>query len=222
MLISQIFAWREYADVNQDDYLAKPVRGKTLEDMLVKWAVEGKRKSRLSEAFRTPHVDNSSICTASSTSPISHPRSSEDEPTPAVSKGCKAVDHGESEMIMQHIFSEEQAIVLRDEKLMAASNPNPRQLSISLPPTPSLLRVKLPTPALTAENMALLSRELEVNPFDVLYFQTADEDESGSDSSIDRVSTPEGDLVPLEPKRGLGRNSSSELTVRLGKKRLCR
>ena len=210
----------------QDDYLAKPVRGKTLEDMLVKWAVEGKRKSRLREAFRTPHVDNSSICTASSTSPtsdpISHPRSSEDEPTP-VFQSLKATYHGKSEMMMQQLFSAEQAIVLRDEKLMAASSPNPRQLSISLPPTPSLLRVKLPTPALTTENMALLSRELEVNPFDVLTFQTADEDDSGSDGSIDRVSTPEGDLLPLEPKReGLGRNSSSELTVRLGKKRLCR
>lgn len=196
------------SNFNQDDYLAKPVRGKTLEDMLVKWAVEGKRKSRLSEAFRTPHVDNSSICTASSTTPtshpISHPRSSEDEPTPAVSKGFKAIDHGESETMMQHLFSDEQAIVLRNEKLMAASNPNPRQLSISLPPTPSLLRVKLPTPALTTENMALLSRELEVNPFDVLTFQTADEDDSGSDMSIDRASTPEGDLVPLELKEGDG------------------
>ncbi|KAL9136325.1 MAG: hypothetical protein Q9175_002470 [Cornicularia normoerica] len=161
-----------------DDYLAKPVRGKTLEDMLLKWAVEGKRTSRLREVFRTPHIDNDSICAASSSNSISEPlvsESSEHDETPGLSKGPKAMESGKRKM--QRLGSEEQAIILRDEKLLAAINPNPRQLSISMPPTPSSMRIKLPTPALTVENMALLSREFEVNPFDLLTFNTANDDE---------------------------------------------
>lgn len=45
-----------------DDYLAKPVRGKVLENMLVKWAVEGKQQRRLLKGSmawqcREPGVD---------------------------------------------------------------------------------------------------------------------------------------------------------------------
>lgn len=146
--------------------------------MLLKWAVEGKRTSRLREVFKTPHIDNDSICAASSSNSISEPlvsESSEDDQTPRLSKGPKAMESGKSKM--QRLGSEEQAIILRDEKLLAAINPNPRQLSISMPPTPSSMRIKLPTPALTVENMALLSREFEVNPFDLLTFNTANDDE---------------------------------------------
>lgn len=46
-----------------DDYLAKPVRGKILENMLIKWALEGKREGRLSESHITAHTDNDSNCT---------------------------------------------------------------------------------------------------------------------------------------------------------------
>lgn len=194
--------------------------------MLLKWAVEGKRKSRLSEMFRAPHIDNKSICTASSTETtcdqISLPANNEDDPTPEASNAPKAKDIGKSKVTMQRLVSEEQAIILRDEKLLAASNPNPRQLSLSLPPTPSSMRIKLPTPALTVENMALLSRELEVNPFDLLTFDTAEDDESDSDGSTDRGSPPEEEVIPLEPRRELGRNSSSEVTVIPRKKRLYR
>lgn len=37
-----------------DDYLAKPVKGKTLENMLLKWAVEGKRTSRIHQPVDSP------------------------------------------------------------------------------------------------------------------------------------------------------------------------
>lgn len=210
-------------DFVQDDYLAKPVRGKLLEDMLLKWAVEGKRRSRLREAFPTPHIDNDSICTRSSSASISEPpdppESSEDDQTPAASKAPKSTDIRKSKIRMQRLVSEEQAIILRDEKLLAASNPNPRQLSISMPPTPSSMRIKLPTPALTVENIALLSRGFEVNPFDLLTFDTADNDESNSDESTNRGSSPEGDVGRYEPRRDLVRNSSSEITVMPRKKR---
>ena len=193
--------------------------------MLVKWAVEGKRRSRLDRAFRIPHIDNDSICTAPSSDPtsdpISLPRSSEDDQTPAMSKEPQATDRSEGRMRLQRLFSEEHAIILLDEKLMAASNPNPRHLSISMPPTPSSRRSKLPTPALTFENMALLNREFEVNPFDLLDYPKATDNDSGSDGSIDGCKTPEED-IPIESRGELWRNPSSEFTVRLGTKQLCR
>lgn len=191
--------------------------------MLLKWAVEGKRKSRLSEVFQAPHIDNDSICTASSTATtfdsISPLINNEDDQTPAASNAPQATDIGKRKVTIQRLIFEEQAIILRDEKLLAASNPNPRQLSISMPPTPSAMRIKLPTPALTVENMALLSREFEVDPFDLLNFDTANDDESDSDRSTNRGSTPEEEVTLFEPRRQLGRNPSSQITVIPRKKR---
>lgn len=194
--------------------------------MLLKWAVEGKRKSRLREAFRTPHIDDS-ICTAPSSASISEPLDTtegiENNQTSVVSEGVRATDPGKNKITMERLVSEEQAIILRDEKLMEASNPNPRQLSISMPPTPSSLRIKLPTPALTFENMALLSREFEVNPFELLNFDMAkDDDESDSSESTERGSASDEDATRFEPRMDLMRNSSSETTVILRPKRLHR
>ena len=210
-------------DFVQDDYLAKPVRGKLLEDMLLKWALKGKRRSRPREAFPTPHVGSDSICTRSSSGsigePLDPPGKSEDDQTPADSKAPRSTNINKSKITIQRLVSEEQAIILRDEKLMAASDPNPRQLSISMPPTPSSMRIRLPTPALTVENMALLSREFEVNPFDLLTFDRANDDGSDSDGSTNRGSSPEGDVVRYKPRRELVRNASSEITVIPRKKR---
>ena len=191
--------------------------------MLLKWAVEGKRRSRLREAFPTPHIDGDSICTAPSSAsvsdPLDPPDSSEPNQTSAASNTPKATDIRKSKITMQRLVSEEQAIILRDEKLLAVSNPNPRQLSISMPPTPSSMRIKVPTPALTFENMALLTRESEVNPFDLLTFNTADDDEPDSEGSTNSGSTPEEDVVRFEPRRELGRSSSSQITVKARKRR---
>lgn len=46
-----------------DDYLAKPVRGPTLEKMLIKWAIEGQNPARLTTAInKLHHTDDSSNC----------------------------------------------------------------------------------------------------------------------------------------------------------------
>ena len=111
-------------------------------------------------------------------------------------------------MILQGLVSEEKAIILRDERLLAASNPNPGQLSMSMPPTPSSMRMKLPTPALTVENMALLNREYEVNPFDLLTFK-----KTASDGSMDPGSTPAETPTLQEPRRDLVSSQSSQITV---------
>ena len=189
--------------------------------MLMKWAVGGKRRSRLSQ-LRTPHIVNDSICTAPSSASTSGPSertgSDEDDQTPAASYAPNAFKVGKSKITLPSLVPEEQAILLRDERLLAASNADSRQLSSSVPPTPSLMRIKLPTPALTVQNMNLLSREFEVNPFDLLTLNTADRDGSDSDLSTHGVSTPEEDAFPLESRTELGRNASSEMTIKTRKK----
>lgn len=194
--------------------------------MLLKWAVEGKRRSRRREAFRIPHIGRSSICTKSSphtpSDPTGSPRNSEDERTPLVPESSKVAGIEQSWPSVQRLVSEERASNLRDEKLLAVSNPNPRQLSLSMPPTPSSIRIKLPTSALTVENMALLSRELEVNPFDLLTFQGGPHDD-GSDSlgsTNPDSTTSEGDqCTPLEPQREVAHNPSSQITITLPNRR---
>ena len=188
--------------------------------MLLKWAVEGKRRSRLSQ-LRTPHIANDSICTASSSTSDSGLsegiRSDKDDQTPAVSYAPNALKAGKSKITLPVLVPEEQAILLRDERLLAASNADSRQISISMPPTPSSMRIKLTTPALTVQNMGLLAREFEVNPFDLLDLNTADDDGSDSDMSTNQGSTPEEDAFPLESRPELGRNAGSEMTIRNGR-----
>ena len=200
----------------QDDYLAKPVRGKLLEAMLMKWAVEGKRKSRLSQ-LRNPHIANDSICTTSSSASTSWQSegtgSDKDDQTPAVSYAPHALKAGKSKITLPSLVPEERAILLRDERLLAASHAGSRHMSISVPPTPASMRINLPTPALTVQNMDLLSREFEVNPFDLLDFNAAGSDGSDSDLSTHQGSTPEEDAFQLKPRMELGRKSSSEMTI---------
>ena len=51
MTASAIQGDREKCEnAGMNDYLAKPVKGKTLEQMLLKWAVEKKRKAALSSS----------------------------------------------------------------------------------------------------------------------------------------------------------------------------
>ncbi len=84
-----------------------------------------------------------------------------------------------------------------------------------MPPTPLSTRIKLPTPALTVENMELLNREFEVNPFDLLTFSSRSNGGSDSGGSTDSCSTPGEDQTPskAEGRRELERNPSSQSTV---------
>lgn len=170
-----------------------------------------------------PHIGTSSICTKSSphtpSDPVSPPKKIENDQTPATPNPPEVAGLKRSKIILQGLVSEEQAIILRDEKLLAASNPNPRELSMSMPPTPSTMRMKLPTPALTVENMALLNREYEVNPFDLLSFKKTASDGSDSDGSIDPGNTPVETPTSLEPRRDLVRSKSSQMTVISANKR---
>ena len=139
-----------------DDYLAKPVRGKSLETMLLKWAREGQNKSRF-DRHRAHHHDDIS-CTDDSG--LSAPSSEDNELVRDMDAGTALPGmESEGDRGMQRVEAEEKATSLRDNKLIAASHSNPYQMTTS--PSGSSHRLEPPPPpaALTEENMTLLDRE---------------------------------------------------------------
>jgi len=151
-----------------DDYLAKPVRGKLLEDMLLKWAFEGRKKNRVSEKFRNAHNDHQSICTAStsdasvsanSSDEIRRPRTGTDSVTAIATKVARKG--------LQDIEAQEQAASLYDEKLLAASGFKWDPDRMAVPRAPTSVRSSKPVTPLTFENIELLGRGREINPFDI-------------------------------------------------------
>ena len=155
-----------------DDYLAKPVKGKTLENMLLKWAVEGRRKERLNETM-LHHNDHDSNCTDPDSisngnkpiinaTPASTP-SSENAPSARIIATTAALPGTESEgdRGMQRVEAEEKATALRDDKLLAASEANPYQRHIT-PPIDGPIKGPGPSSAkLTEENITRLDRAHE-------------------------------------------------------------
>ena len=155
-----------------DDYLAKPVKGKTLESMLIKWALRSKGKARLntnSALWETSHDSNCilpkiiSASTRGTTTPASEspPTISSDSSGNsgrdiADSSGLPGLE-SEADRGMQRIETEEKATSLRDNKLLAASDFNidhSNTLALNTHSWPGP-----PTAALTEENMGRLDRE---------------------------------------------------------------
>lgn len=123
-----------------DDYLAKPVRGPTLERMLIKWAIEGQKPSRLKYTSQFKHADDASNCTDPSSSNINvtaEPESFSEMPqakSTDTARGDKVHTitnssfralSSEGDAGMQRAEAEEKATALRDDKLIAATEPNP-------------------------------------------------------------------------------------------------
>lgn len=144
-----------------DDYLAKPVKGKTLENMLLKWAAEGKRKARLREAYPSAnghtHQQDDSYSGDTSEAP-----SSDHNATAAhnlESSNALSRLESEGERGLQRAEAEDKASSLRDDKLLAASH-----LRGSVGTTPltqaqaSASRRPPPAAALTEENISQLDR----------------------------------------------------------------
>ncbi|MCJ1262199.1 hypothetical protein MMC22_002069 [Lobaria immixta] len=149
-----------------DDYLAKPVMGKTLERMLVKWALV-RRDPQLREALGAGSVDHDSNCTDTEhvSSKVSMPRESTPAPgnnqtarTLADSNGMPGIEC-EGDRGMQRVEAEEIATSSRDYKLLVASEADLlSHLSTSPAQTPSV-RLDPPTAKLTEENIGLLDQE---------------------------------------------------------------
>ncbi|KAL9102922.1 MAG: hypothetical protein Q9163_001982 [Psora crenata] len=148
-----------------DDYLAKPVKGTTLENMLLKWATEGKRQARLDDLY-TEHDSNCTDQTPSPIDPIGTPppqaagphkssdTSSAINPSSRAIAGATAIlgTGSEGDRGMERVEAEEKASYLRDNKLLAASGSNSK-------PSRPLKRPDPPRARLTEENVTRLDRE---------------------------------------------------------------
>ncbi|KAL8776950.1 MAG: hypothetical protein Q9213_008075 [Squamulea squamosa] len=156
-----------------DDYLAKPVKGKTLETMLLKWAAEGRRKARLNQVYPSidQHIHNpddnyisdpsssslnaATITTSSTDRNITTSAASDLESSNALSR-----IESEGERGLQRAEAEDKARSLRDEKLIAASgNVNFHDLPHNtLNQAHSSASRPLPAAALTEANISQLDR----------------------------------------------------------------
>jgi hypothetical protein len=180
-----------------DDYLAKPVRSKTLERMLVKWVTEARRTSIPHRLDRSDSSDDdrighhSSICTEASRVDM---RSNRVDPTddaairPAPRPHASGPDQN-VDRAMQRVEAEEKAHRLRDDKLLAASDPTSTQ--VASPP-----ESKLPLQALTAENISKLVD------------QTKDHHDSGRSPTLDLMVTGPRESSISGAERG-GHNSNN-------------
>lgn len=217
-----------------DDYLAKPVKGKLLEDMLLKWAAEGRRKSRLGTPIGQKHTDHDSICTAPSSA--HHSGDSAETPSDGSSENSKRARvrlllsrfpsmESADEESLQNTKSEEHANALGDERLPAASETRPNRLHIPIPRNDPISRPSGPVTPLTFENVSLLSRELETNPFELHISHDSEycDGESVADSfegsplligeSPMTAAKEYSDMVQLSIRARLARNESSIETM---------
>ena len=170
-----------------DDYLAKPVRGPMLEKMLLRWALESQNPARLNPAISNfRHADDSSNCpsfTDRSDSNLTTESKSANEPDtksmvnshpsamPMSSPSLRALS-SEGDRGLQRVEAEEKASALRDDKLIAATEPNPGigaqvptpQRTPPLPAASSKQRPGLARAALTEENIGRLDRSQAQDP----------------------------------------------------------
>lgn len=161
-----------------DDYLAKPVKGKTLETMLLKWAAESKRMARLAQIY--PSIDQNihehdENCRADVSDPsfdslnaATTPSSDRDNKNHN-NKATRDLEsssallriESEGEQGLKRAEAEEKARALRDDKLMAASSssnhPNDMQNSTLHQAHTSASRAP-PAAALTEANISQLDR----------------------------------------------------------------
>ncbi|KAF1951884.1 hypothetical protein CC80DRAFT_423851 [Byssothecium circinans] len=153
-----------------DDYLPKPVKGKLLEKMLVKWAIEGRREMASGSDEDLPCSALTTAKTAQKLHDLPHipqlPATSETpaHPSltaeldrlhftsdPAVAKSSET----SGDRAMQRIQAEEKASNLRDDKLLPLTGSQRRR-----PASPEEAS-SLP---LTQENMQRLEKEKEPDP----------------------------------------------------------
>lgn len=139
-----------------DDYLAKPVRGRMLENMLLKWACEDRPAppNSFTERSRSDSTDHDSDCVDGRDTPATQAESP-DSLEPRNDTGCSAaerisMDTGgatgvdyltsklddinssdmaqtENDRHLQRVAAKEQAMALRNDKLFAATE-NPHSL----------------------------------------------------------------------------------------------
>ena len=157
-----------------DDYLAKPVKAKTLERMLVKWALERKRNPNRIQPRKAQRSDHDSNCSDIGTSPIG----AIETPPKIIQSGQngkqarKIADQSrmpgvesEGDRGIRRVEAEEKAMSLRNDKLFMVASEQMTGHSIADSQASYLdarSHPKMPTAALTEENMEKLDREQDV------------------------------------------------------------
>ena len=160
-------------EAGMNDYLAKPVKAKTLEMMLLKWA--SRRKAMHNESVNLGPAEPETTCTDTKAS-------SHDPNTPYYSTANSAEDRedtrartstdnppwlsSEGDRDMLQCEAEEKATLLRDDKLLAAGSSHAYNTQTHMgPPSRGVSRRPgSPTPALTEENINMLDREYDETP----------------------------------------------------------
>ncbi|KAL8870336.1 MAG: hypothetical protein Q9174_003595 [Haloplaca sp. 1 TL-2023] len=156
-----------------DDYLAKPVKGKILETMLLKWAIEGKRKARMRQLHpsieQQVHHHHDEHCSgdvsSSSSSNINVvPPSAPNHETASAARPFESSHalsrlEGEGERGLQRAEAEDKASSLRDDKLLAAGTAHLKSLpDANFHPAHESAARSPPAAALTVENISQLDR----------------------------------------------------------------
>lgn len=168
-------------NAGMDDYLAKPVKGKLLERMLVKWATESKRKQKLSQRkqasrdrqYSEKPLERSpeSIATAQRRSPVSpikdEPTRSENDPTKvddSLKREINRIDYdtrntlsksseNPNDRLQRRIEAEEKASSLRDDGLLSVADDPRTQQHSTKEAEKAVKRDSGPRHALIHENM---------------------------------------------------------------------
>lgn len=177
-----------------DDYLAKPVKKPNLEKMLVKWAIEGKKKR--AELKKNPHLmrtpkrpDNprhGSSFTSSATSevPSQELLSSELDKLEVYARTLESQAESTADRADRQQRAEEQAIVLRDHELIEAGEDPKTKLGRGLSDESSPAKPEEPVAALTKENMERFAKSDRVAKLKREGSGLQDEDDSSAMATV--------------------------------------
>lgn len=122
-----------------DDYLAKPVRGATLESMLDKWAMRVRDGNGTMRNLRAHHADHDSNCADWQPPSLETFASDEGIPSSSTAEHELALDQmpptigNEGDRGLGRVAAEEKATELRNDKLFIAANHNSDNTALKSP-----------------------------------------------------------------------------------------
>ncbi|KAK5116305.1 hypothetical protein LTR85_009277 [Meristemomyces frigidus] len=201
-----------------DDYLSKPVKKPNLEKMLVKWAIEGKRKrAELAKDPQSKHQRpavgaHSSSFASDNSNPQSHEHLSSELDRLEYAHRAAAERSAESagDSAIRHQQAEEKAISLRDDALIESGDNYKTKLGRGVSEENNHEREKdTSTSALTAENMQRLAgADRSVNRVAKLRHEVSNDSSLavmvGEDGQTSQAQSHHSNLNPVHRKSAPG------------------